>query len=165
MNKMKVFSNPEKEYAYRVFCEYFDYIKVQKVRDDNNFSIYMARLPCLLLNEQRYLVLMAPRDNYPPSHVKPMEEVRWVSLQTRTLTGDYSHVIEQNYELKRNGMFEKPVLLQSRSKEITIYEMGDLPLTVSLLHVRGGEYEYPNEGTLNSALETFRTIVQFKVDA
>jgi hypothetical protein len=35
------------------------------------------------------------------------------------------------------------------------------PLTVSLLHCKNQEYEYPNEGNLVSALETFQTVLQW----
>jgi len=158
----KPFSDPEKEYCYRLMAEYFDHIYLEKVRDEDQFSIYMAKLPCLLLNEQRYVIAMIPRDNFPPSHRKIMDELRWVSLQTRNLTTEYPNLIRQNYELKRHGMFEKHVVLRSRSREISIYDVEDLPLSVSLMHVRGDEYEYPNDGMLNSALETFRTIVTFR---
>jgi len=162
MLKGKTFSNPEKDYCYRIFAEYFDHMRLEKVRDEDKLSIYMAKLPCMLLNEQRYVIAMVPRDNYPPSHQKMLDELQWVSLQTRNLTTEYPTMIRQTYELKRNGVYEKRVMVRSRSPEITIYDVEDLPLMVSLLHVRRNEYEYPNEGMLNSALETFRTIIQFK---
>lgn len=158
---MKKFSDPEKEYVYRIMAEYFDHMQVEKVRDEGLFSIYMARVPCMLLNEQRYLVLMASKDNYPPSHIKKMEDVRWVSLQTRSLKTEHPDLIRQTYELKRHGAYERRITVRSRTSEITQYDVEDLPLYVSLIHVRKTEFEYPNEGTLNSALETYRTIIQF----
>ena len=156
---MQTFSDPEKEYVYRCFTEYFDDMTVEKVRDDDRYSIYMARMPCLLLSEMRYVVVMVPKDGFPPSYRKKLSELRWVSLQTRTLTTEYPGMIQQNYQVKRDGVYESRIRLESRTKEISVYSMDKLPLQVSLLHVRNHEFEYPNEGSLLSALETFRTIV------
>lgn len=157
-----VFSDPEKEYVYKLFREYFDHVELQKIRDDNEFSIYMAKLRCLLLNEQRYLVIMTKKDQYPPFYKVSIDDVRWVSLQTRTLKPEtIPQMTLQSYELKRNDVFEETIEIISRTKKISVYKMERLPITISLLHVHNQEYEYPDIGTLNSALETFRTIIQF----
>lgn len=158
---MRTFSDPEKDYIYRIMDEYFDSPQLEKTRDDGEFSIYMVRMQCLLLNEQRYLVLMCARDNFPPSHLKRMREISWVSLQTRILQTEYPDIIRHSYEMKREPVFETSIRIRSRNPTISIYTTDDLPLVVSLIHTRNNEFEYPNEGTLNSALETYRTIVQF----
>lgn len=161
---MKTFSDPEKDYVYRMFAEYFDHIRLTKIKDEKEWSVYMASLPCLLLNEQRCIVVMTPRDFFPPSHTESIDNMRWISLQTRTFASDtYPDLIGQAYEMKRNGFFEKRIVNISRNRNISTYTVDDLPLLVSLLHIRGNEYEYPNEGTLNSAIETFRTIIQFAI--
>jgi hypothetical protein len=90
-----------------------------------------------------------------------IDNIRWVSLQTRNLNTQYPDILEQSYQLKRSPIYEKQLSIISRNKEISVYKTEDLPITVSLLHIRNQEYEYPNFGTLNSALETFRTIIQF----
>lgn len=157
----KLFSDPEKEYVYGLFVSYFDNISLEKVRDEDLFSIYMARFPCLLLNEQRYIVLMTPKDNFPPSYVQPLDQLRWVSLQTRTLHNEYPDLIEQSFQQKHQNIYKKKLTIVSRDTKISVYDVQDLPLRVSLLHTKGNEYEYPNEGNLISALETYRTIIQF----
>jgi hypothetical protein len=162
---MKILSNPEKDYIYRMFVEYFGNIWMTKIKDDNDMSVYMARFPCLLLNEQHCLVLLTRRDNYPPYHRVLLDSLRWISLQTRSFSSDsYLDLMPQSYEMKRHGIFEKRITNVSRSKDISIYHAEDLPLMVSLLHMRGNEFEYPNDGTLNSAIETFRTVIQFRTD-
>jgi len=162
---MKLFSDPEKEYVYKIFTDYFDNIRLSKMKNEKDLSVYMARFPCLLLNEQHCLVVLTQRDNYPPSHVESLENLRWISIQTRTFASDaFLDLNPQSYEAKRDGVFERRIVNVSRSKEVSIYHVEDLPLIVSLLHVRGNEFEYPNDGTLNAALETFRTIIQFKTD-
>lgn len=157
----KLFSDPEKDYTYQLFANYFDHISLEKVRDEGQFSIYMAQFPCLLLNEQRFIVVMTPKDNFPPSYLKSIDELRWVSLQTRTLQAEYPDLIQQSYQQKQISLYEKDLSIISRNRSISVYKVEDLPLQVSLLHTRGNEYEYPNQGNLVAALETFRTIIQF----
>jgi hypothetical protein len=157
---MEVFSDPVKEYVYQLFTEYYDNMTLRKVKDDDKFSVYMARLQCLLLNEQRYLIAVIPRDQFPPSHQKPLENLRWVSLQIRNLEEEYS-IQPQTYNMKRTQDFQRRIKVESRNENVTTYNVQDLPIKLSLLHTRGQEYEYPNEGSLISALETFRTIIHF----
>lgn len=157
---MEVFSDPIKEYVYKLFTEYYDNMTLYKIKDDDNFSVYMARLQCLLLNEQRYLIAVIPRDQFPPSYQKPLENLRWVSLQIRNLEEGYN-IQPQSYNMKRTQDFQRRIKVETRNEDVTTYNVQDLPIHISLLHTRGQEYEYPDEGSLISALETFRTIIHF----
>lgn len=141
--------------------EYFDSPRLEKVRDEGEYSIYMVRINHLLLNEKRFLILMSVKDNFPPFHIKPMSEINWISLQTRVLHNDYPDIITHSYDLKRGHLFETPLFIETRTNTLSTYKCQDLPIVLSLLHTRNNEYEYPNEGVLNSALETYRTIIQF----
>lgn len=157
---MEVFSDPVKEYTYRLFADYYDNMNMYKIKDDDKFSIYMARLQCLLLNEQRYLVALVPRDPFPPLYRQPLDALRWLSLQIRNLEEGYD-LEPQSYQMKRTPDFQRRLKLSTRNQDVTTYTIDDLPVQVSLLHTRGQEYEYPNEGSLISALETFRTVIHF----
>lgn len=157
---MEILSDPFKEYTFQLFTTYYDNMIMHKTRDDEKFSIYMARLQCLLLNEQRFLIAIVPRDQYPPFYQKRLEELRWVSLQIRNLEEIYD-IQPQSYQMKRTPDFQRRIKVVSRNQEVTTYTVDNLPIHVSLLHTRNDEYEYPNEGSLISALETFRTMIQF----
>jgi hypothetical protein len=157
---MEILSDPFKEYTFQLFTTYYDNMVMHKTRDDEKFSIYMARLQCLLLNEQRFLIAIVPRDQYPPFYQKRLEELRWVSLQIRNLEETYD-IQPQSYQMKRTPDFQRRIKVMSRNPEVTTYTVENLPIHVSLLHTRNDEYEYPNEGSLISALETFRTMIQF----
>lgn len=157
---MEILSDPFKEYTFQLFTTYYDNMVMHKTRDDEKFSIYIARLQCLLLNEQRFLIAIVPRDQYPPFYQKRLEELRWVSLQIRNLEETY-HIQPQSYQMKRTPDFKRRIKVLSRNPEVTTYTVENLPIHVSLLHTRNDEYEYPNEGSLISALETFRTMIQF----
>lgn len=158
---MEIFSDPVKEYTYRLFAEYYDDMMLHKIKDDNNFSIYMAKLQCLLLNEQRYLIALVPRDQFPPMYRQSLGRLRWMSLQIRNLEEGYD-LEPQSYQMKRTPDFQRRIKINVRNSDVTTYTIDDLPVQVSLLHTRGQEYEYPDEGTLISALETFRTIIHFE---
>lgn len=157
---METFSNPEKEYVYQMFSYYYDDPEMRKIKDDGKFSVYMIRLPCMLLNEQRYLIAVIARDQFPPFYQQKLSQLRWVSLQVRNLEEDYGLPV-QSYNMKRTSEFQRRVRVLSRNTDVTTYKVDDLPLHVSLLHKRDLEYEYPDEGSLLSSLETFRTIIQF----
>lgn len=157
---MEVFSDPVKEYTYRLFADYYDNMILYKVKDDGDFSVYMARLQCLLLNEQRYLIALVPRDQFPPMYRQSLENLRWMSLQIRNLEEGYE-LEPQSYQMKRTPDFQRRIKISTRNQDVSTYTIDDLPIQVSLLHMRGQEYEYPNEGSLISALETFRTIIHF----
>jgi hypothetical protein len=157
---MEILSDPFKEYTFQLFTTYYDNMVMHKTRDDEKFSIYMARLQCLLLNEQRFLIAIVPRDHSPPFYQKRLEELRWVSLQIRNLEETYD-IQPQSYQMKRTPDFQRRIKVMSRNPEVTTYTVENLPIHVSLLHTRNDEYEYPNEGSLISALETFRTMIQF----
>lgn len=157
---MEVFSDPVKEYTYQLFTAYYDNMVLNKVRDDDKFSIYMAKLQCLLLNEQRFLVAVVPKDHNPPSFTKQLNELRWVTLQIRNLEEDI-RLTPQSYTTKRTLEYQRRLKVVLRDHDITTYTTENLPIRVSLLHTRGHEYEYPDEGSLVSALETFRTIIYF----
>jgi hypothetical protein len=63
--------------------------------------------------------------------------------------------------MKRTPPYQRRLRVLSRTNSVTTYEVDELPVRVSLLHTRNQEYEYPDEGTLLSALETFRTVIHF----
>lgn len=157
---MEVFSDPVKEYIYQLFTDYYDNMTMHKIKEDNDFSVYMARLQCLLLNEQRYLIAIVARDRFPPMYKQPLQNLRWMSLQIRNLEDGYD-LQPQSYNMKRTPDFQRRIRVNKRDQDVTTYEIQDLPIKISLLHTRGQKYEYPDEGSLISALETFRTIVHF----
>lgn len=157
---MELFSDPVKEYTYKMFTDYYDNMMMHKIKDDDKFSIYMARLKCLLLNEERYLIAVVPKDCYPPMYKKKLEELRWVSLQIRNLQ-DGQNLPQESYNMKRTPDFQRRLKVLQRNQDVTTYKIDNMPIQVSLLHTRNQEYEYPDEGSLVSALETFRTIIHF----
>ena len=147
---MNTFFSPEKEYIYDIFSNYYDNPLLYKIKDENGFS----------LNEKRFLIVTTKGTL---EQQKRLRNIPWLTLQVRTLTNNnqYNHLPVFKYKVKRLPEYNEPLVVQSRTKEITHYKTSKLPINVSLLHSKGLEYEYPNDGTLISALETFHTIIKW----
>ena len=157
---MNTFFSPEKEYIYDIFSNYYDNPLLYKIKDENGFSLFGIQFPSLLLNEKRFLIVTTKGTL---EQQKRLRNIPWLTLQVRTLTNNnqYNHLPVFKYKVKRLPEYNEPLVVQSRTKEITHYKTSKLPINVSLLHSKGLEYEYPNEGTLISALETFHTIIKW----
>lgn len=157
------FIQPEKEYIYSLLQEYYGSPDLVKIRDDEELSIYGVQLPCLLLNERRFLILLCPRDVVSTGRAKNMKDLRWTSLQSRTLSDEqFAHLpIHNDFRVHRDAKFALPLSIHHRTQKVSSYRTDGYPIDVSLLHQKNNEFEYPNEGTLMSALETYQTIVQW----
>ena len=157
---MNTFFSPEKEYIYDIFSDYYDNPLLYKIKNENGFSLFGIQLPSLLLNEKRFLIVTT-NGNF--DNQRRLRNIPWLTLQVRTLTNNnqYNNLPTFKYKVKRKSEFNEPLSVVHRTKEITNYKTEKLPINVSLLHSKGLEYEYPNDGTLISALETFHIIVKW----
>ena len=94
---------------------------------------------------------------------RKLKDTSWLTLQLRTLENDdgFFNLPLNNNSVKREEKYFLPLQVSSRDNQITVYLCSKAPIQVSLLHTKGIEYEYPNDGNLVSALETYQTIIQF----
>jgi hypothetical protein len=155
------FFSPEQQYFYDILVEYYDNPNFYKIKDNEDVSVFGVRVPSLLLNENHYLICTCPKTL---DTVLPLREIPWLSFQTRTTDNEmYSHLPKIQYKKKGEQKFQLPLQIVSRDTKISSYKtVKETPLEVSLLHVKGLEYEYANEGNLQTALETYQTILQLK---
>jgi hypothetical protein len=159
---MNAFIDPEKEYMYQLINRYYDSPTLLKIRNDQDFSMYGIQLPCFLLNEKRFLILLCPLDAFSKNSRRPMKDLRWISLQARSLNDEkMTELPMHHYQIKRENQYAVPLSIYHRSVKVSTYRLKSYPLEVSLLHLRSNEFEYPSEGTLVSALETYQTILQW----
>jgi len=157
------FSNPERDYIYGAITHHVANPTLVKTKTQDEFSVYMTQVQSLLLNEKRYIVVLVLQDSRPIGTMDSLVNLKWTSFQMRTLE-DISNLPlkPHQYNVQRGFSSEISLVCQSRTPSITIYRSPNQPnLEVSLLHTRKTEFEYPNEGNLASALETFQTIVRF----
>lgn len=144
---------------------YFDNPWMVKVRNDEDqgLTLYAARATTLL-NEERYLLVMTPMDLHLIGTRRPMASLDWSCLQTRVLQAPSPQerlAPAFVYEPKQDHpLYDAVLRLESRDRKRTCYECPAFPaLTVVLLHKKDLEYEYPPQGRLNSAVETYSAVL------
>jgi hypothetical protein len=77
--------DPNKDRLYQMFTEYFDDPMMTKLKDVNHFSLYAAKMHCLLSTSHRYIMIFVSRDNLPLGNTDILSNFRWTFLHTRTL--------------------------------------------------------------------------------
>lgn len=159
---MQFFQNPERDYIYQLISKYYDEPIMTKTKNVDSLSMYVCQLPCLLMNEKRYLIAIVHKDDYDLGYTQPLSAFRWISFQVRSLQEEsYQNIPIHQYKIKRDDRFMIGLTIKNRSQEISVYDSELGVFTVSLLHCKNQEYEYPNEGNLVSALETYQTVLQW----
>ena len=155
------FFSLEYQYIYNLISDYYENPLLYKIKDEKNYSLFGAQLSSFLLNERYYIICTTSIINESTMRLK---DIPWTSFQVRTMTDDkYSDLPKIKYRIKKENKFATPLQLISRNNNISSYKTKEnLPLTISLLHTKGLEYEYANDGTIHSALETHQTILQLE---
>jgi hypothetical protein len=154
--------DPSKNHIYESFTEYFNNPVLTKIKNVNGYSVYMVKIHAMLGNAFRYLILFVARDVNITGHSKKMEELEWISLQTRTLE-DHHDIKSHTYKPTRITSLSQQINVQTRSETQTTYHTIEYPLVITLLHTRkNNSHQYQPTGTIVSALETFQTIINYR---
>ena len=150
---------PEKDDVYNNFDNYFNHPVMTKIKNVSDLSVYMVKTNCLLTNECRYIIVFVQQDYFPVNTRKPLKNLSWVSLQTRTLQ-DKHDLPPHEYQPRAKGPLNKMINRVGITKDASTYKCEDLPLTITLLHTKSdSEFEYQPRGNIISALETYHTII------
>ncbi len=150
------------ENVYKAFDDYFNNPIMVKIKNVNGLSMYMAKTYCLLSNECRYIIAFTTEDFNTVKSKKPLREISWVSLQTRTLT-DKHDLLPHNYQPRAIGPLNKKITRIDKNKTASTYSCDGLPIIITLLHTKSDtDSEYQQYGTVISALETYHTIITFE---
>ncbi len=151
--------DPRKENIHALFAEYFENPIMTKVKDVDKFSVYMAKIHALLGVEYRYLIVFVDKDGATIGTTERLDRMKWVSLQTRTLTDE--HKLQWHaYTPRRMENLDKKITLTYKNDKQYVYKVQDLPLTITLLPKSKG-LDYNTSGSVVAALETYQTIVNF----
>lgn len=151
---------PEKDIIYKAFDDYFNNPVLSKIKDINDNSMYMAKTVCLLGNESRYIVCFVSLDNLPVGATEKLSNMRWLSLQTRSLSDTYD-IQPHGYQPKRDGPLSVVIHRTSVTPQASTYNCDSFPIIVTLLHKKS-ESDYQPTGNIISALETYATIITFQ---
>lgn len=160
---MEYFQCPERDYIYEIIYNYYNNPKLYKVKNLKDFSMYAIQLPCLLMNEKRFIIALTNLDSNQIGHDENLNNLRWKTFMVRSLNDESLFSLPiHNYSIKRDDIYMIGLKIKSRTKEISVYSTDIGIFLVSLIHCKNQEFEYPNEGNLVSALETFQTILQWE---
>ena len=162
------FENFDKEEIYNYIIEYYNNPILTKIKNDNLYSMYSCKLYCLLNNQCRYIVLFVPINKDISGSTKSLDNLKWISFQTRTLPNDIykkyinNDITVHSYEAVNDGPLLAVIKRIKQDKEYSKYNCETLPIEIILLHTEKNTAEtYQNSGTVIAALETFQTILSF----
>lgn len=159
--------NNEKDVIYDLFKKYYSRLKLTKIKTISpNYSVYYALSCGLLCLNNKYIVVVVEDDFHKIGDLIELEDIYWVSLQTRTIDNlDFKNkIIESNYEniLPPNVMQSKIKLIQ-KQKDRYVYACNDYPcLQIELLKNKD-DRDFAEFGTLHSALETYSCSIKFLI--
>jgi len=152
--------NLKKDKFRNLLVKYYNNPNLEKTKNTETQSIYMAIINTNLLSNKQYIVVTCLRDNNKISTIKSLANLKWSSFQTRLM--DSINIISFNHIPSNNDIFNIFLTVVNRSEKITNYSTKKYPIQISVLHDNINLFEYPNTSNLISALETFKTIIIFK---
>ena len=145
---------------YQVLCNYYNTPELTKISNEGEHSIYWCKTNSLLSNAHRYLVVFVDRDVFFIGSTRPMNELNWKVFQARSLP-ESKKLTPHTYRASNRAPFNTQCSLLNRTTASTSYKLDTFPIEITLLHTKNDTFEYPDQGTLASALETFQTILTF----
>jgi hypothetical protein len=155
---------PDKDILYDMFTDYFKNPIMTKIKNVEKFSMYISKLYCLLSKECRYLIVFVPLDNNSISYKQKLDKLRWDSLQTRTLTDQYE-IQSHGYEPIAKGPLTAVIERIKVDKVSSTYSCSKFDIIITLLHTEKNNSDtYQKQGTIIAALETYNTIITFKLE-
>ena len=153
--------DPSKNYIYEAFIEYFGNPVLTKIKNVNNYSVYMIKIHSMIGKSYRYLILFVDKDVNEFGTTKNMADIEWVSLQTRTLE-DHHDLKSHRYQPRHMPPLNQKITIKTQNENQSTYNAESFPVVITLLHTRKkNTFQYQPSGTIVSALETFQTIINF----
>ena len=149
-----------KEEIYKIFVEYFGDCLFTKLKNINNFTMYIARIASNLGIEYRYIIVFVEKDSEFIGVRKNLSMLKWINLQTRSLEEEYKIPLYSYIPVRFDQINDK-IFLLNREENTYTYRCEKLPLSVILLGKKKDSIEYNQEGRLINAIETYNTIISF----
>lgn len=132
-----------------------------KIKNANNVSLYLSKVESQLLTDKQYIIATCNQDKFPIGTKKKLQSIKWIAFQTRLMPNHNSPTFK--YNIPTDQKFNINLYVKQREKTMTTYNTNSpYPIAVSLIHDTDNLYQYPNTGTLLTALETFKTVITFK---
>ena len=153
--------NIQRENIYTLFARYFNNPKMFKIKNIKGYSLYACKVKCLLCIYTRYIMVFVNQDNTPISNEESLYDLKWESIQTRTLKEDYNLPIHE-YQPTRNTELFSPIQRVEQNINSSNYASDKFPVFITLLNDKNGGSQYQDKGNIVSAIETYNTIISLK---
>ncbi len=142
---------------YDSFAKFFSNPVMTKIKDVEQYTMYMTKTYCLLSTEYRYIIVLVPQDVNIVGYNQNLQDLRWVSLQTRSLS--QNHNLPQHYYIaKRGSILDSEIYRIKIEDRASTYKCDKFPITITLLHTKSIN-DYQDRGIIITALETYQTII------
>ena len=152
-------SEDVKTYHLRsLFSSYFNNPLMTKVKDENEYSVYMVEINTNTFRSKRYIICFAEIDHNPVEYKARLDSLQYKILQTRTLTNTYNLNIH-NYRIDKNHMFSKYFIKMVNNKNNTYEYRVENNMGIHIFLLNDNKRSYNHSGTMSSAIETYNTII------
>jgi hypothetical protein len=166
---MSVNIHQERKNVQNGMVDYFGDIILTKCREipssspsSPSYSIYYARIGCLLCIDDRYIVVVV-ENSFPYFDIgyqTRLSSLDWTSFQTRTVQKPPRELKTQISKSGETKIISSKINLVEKRDDRYVYFCDNIPLKIELLFTKNDE-SYSEFGTIQSALETYNCVVSF----
>ena len=153
-----------KNNVYYLFKEYYNDLKMIKIKDSETYSLYYAKIHSMLKSLKRYIIVTVPLDINVPGTIRMLNDMKWIALQAREIDDDYK-METQHYTPTRYAMNNMSSINIVKTKiqpttKSTSYEIDNnqLPIKLVMLHTSSST-SYPDRMPLEWALKEFKIVI------
>ena len=142
---------------HNLISNYFNNPIMTKIKDENNQSYYFSKIRSQLLNTHRYIIAIVPQDSYNMYKRTYLQNLPWVSFQTRSLKTNYN-IPSITYH--NDNLDQYHIHVFDRTSNYTTYTSKDFTnIQIHVLITSSNIYEYPEHATISNALEKYQTLI------
>tara|TARA_Y100000592_G_C5447414_1_gene306782 strand:+ start:430 stop:876 length:447 start_codon:yes stop_codon:yes gene_type:complete len=142
---------------HSLISTYFNNPIMTKLKDEDNQSFYFSKVHCQLLNSYRYIIAITVQDNNPLGKRSYLENIPWISFQTRSLKTKYN-IPSISYHSDVLDKYNIRIL--DRKSNYSTYTSEDFTnIQIYVLVTSSNMYEYPEHATISNALEKYQTLI------
>ena len=111
-----------------LLVEYFGNIILTKIKSQNNFSLYYAKVGCMLCVEDRFIVVFTKEDNTQIGTRKYLSNMDWICFQTRTINPSSLKFHLDTQQLKQSFSIHDRIQLHDKKNDRYIYLCENYPI-------------------------------------
>ena len=157
-----------REIIYQSFCSYIgnhEFVKYKNfsLSAKDVYGVYVKKIISNTSVDSRYIFLIVKNDNVPVGFKAHLRDLRWESLQAKTIND-----IKQLFNIGSSDLTRRSddiitseiKLVDEKSDKIT-YVSSAYPLKIEIFPQKSYVYAYPKTSDIKSALESFKTTFSF----